>query len=146
MEVEEEQVPRVKYEFLNREEIIATNALCLGCVRQCSPIHHSHPSTTMWPLSDKSYTTTVAAKQSARTTAIDAVSGNVKTAAENLQIYMQQARFLSHHYANSFNLSTASQIVSAIEQGRWTARQVVEAFIARAIVAHAETNCLTESK
>lgn len=42
-----------------------------------------------------------------------------------------------HHY-------TATEIVSRIEKGEWTASQVIEAYIARASLAHAATNCLTE--
>ncbi|KIY44165.1 amidase [Fistulina hepatica ATCC 64428] len=40
--------------------------------------------------------------------------------------------------------ATASQIVSNIENGRWTASQVVETFIRRAAQAQAFTNCITE--
>lgn len=40
--------------------------------------------------------------------------------------------------------ATASEIVSSIKTGKWTASQVLEAFIARAVLAHAKTNCLTE--
>ncbi|KAL0953568.1 hypothetical protein HGRIS_004786 [Hohenbuehelia grisea] len=40
--------------------------------------------------------------------------------------------------------ATASDIVSNIEKGEWTASEVVEAYIARAALAHAATNCLTE--
>ncbi|KAG7093651.1 hypothetical protein E1B28_007313 [Marasmius oreades] len=36
------------------------------------------------------------------------------------------------------------EIVSRIQSGEWTAVQVVEAYIARAAVAHAQTNCGTE--
>jgi hypothetical protein len=38
----------------------------------------------------------------------------------------------------------AHEIVSRIEKGDWTARQVTEAYIAQAIEAHRATNCLTE--
>jgi amidase len=38
----------------------------------------------------------------------------------------------------------ATEIVSRIEKGEWTATQVVEAYIARAAFAQATTNCLTE--
>ncbi|KAJ6618267.1 amidase [Mycena sp. CBHHK59/15] len=40
--------------------------------------------------------------------------------------------------------ATASEIVAHIERSEWTAAQVVEAYIARAAVAHRTTNCLTE--
>ncbi|KIK55153.1 hypothetical protein GYMLUDRAFT_48114 [Collybiopsis luxurians FD-317 M1] len=38
----------------------------------------------------------------------------------------------------------AHEIVSQIEKGEWTARQVVEAYIAQAVAAHRATNCVTE--
>ena len=47
-------------------------------------------------------------------------------------------------YTNSSYL--ASEIVSNIGNGRWTASQVVDAYIARAAYAHQSTNCLTEGK
>lgn len=40
----------------------------------------------------------------------------------------------------------ASEIVKNIENGQWTASQVVEAYIARAAFTHQFTNCLTEGK
>ncbi|PPQ65493.1 hypothetical protein CVT26_000133 [Gymnopilus dilepis] len=40
--------------------------------------------------------------------------------------------------------ATAPEIVTRIQQGEWTATQVLEAYIARAAYAHAKTNCLTE--
>jgi hypothetical protein len=39
---------------------------------------------------------------------------------------------------------SASEIVNNIENGQWTASQVVDAYIARAAFAHQRTNCLTE--
>ena len=41
-------------------------------------------------------------------------------------------------------IPTASEIVSRIEKGEWTASRVLEAYIARAAIAHERTNCLTE--
>ncbi|KAJ7693428.1 amidase [Mycena rosella] len=43
-----------------------------------------------------------------------------------------------------FIRSTAQEIVTNIERGVWTASQVLEAFIAQSLVAHAATNCITE--
>ncbi|EAU90346.2 general amidase [Coprinopsis cinerea okayama7 len=40
--------------------------------------------------------------------------------------------------------ATASEIVSRIQKGEWTASRVLEAYIARALVAQSKTNCLTE--
>ncbi|KAJ7105750.1 amidase [Mycena crocata] len=44
----------------------------------------------------------------------------------------------------AFLKATASEIVTHIERGEWTALQVVKAFISRAALAHAATNCVTE--
>ena len=38
----------------------------------------------------------------------------------------------------------ASEIMTRIESGEWTASEVLEAYIARAAFAHSRTNCLTE--
>ncbi|KAJ7273340.1 amidase [Mycena rebaudengoi] len=40
--------------------------------------------------------------------------------------------------------ATASEIVRRIERGEWTASKVIEAYIARAAMAHQATNCITE--
>jgi len=40
--------------------------------------------------------------------------------------------------------SSASQIVSHIRKGEWTASEVLEAYISRAALAQENTNCLTE--
>ena len=40
----------------------------------------------------------------------------------------------------------ATEIVNRIEKREWTASQVVDAYIARAALAHQRTNCLTEGK
>ncbi|KAH7904118.1 amidase signature domain-containing protein [Hygrophoropsis aurantiaca] len=40
--------------------------------------------------------------------------------------------------------ATAEQIVNRISVGEWTASQVLEAYLARARLAQAETNCITE--
>ncbi|KAG6845501.1 hypothetical protein H0H87_008398 [Tephrocybe sp. NHM501043] len=41
--------------------------------------------------------------------------------------------------------ATATEIVARIQKGEWTASQVVDAYIAKAVQAHAVTNCLTEA-
>ncbi|KAJ7591264.1 amidase [Mycena floridula] len=41
-------------------------------------------------------------------------------------------------------LATGPQIVQHIQDGHWTASQVLEAYIAKAIAAHVTTNCITE--
>ncbi|KXN86624.1 Fatty acid amide hydrolase 1 [Leucoagaricus sp. SymC.cos] len=43
-----------------------------------------------------------------------------------------------------FIKATATEIVSRIKRGEWTATQVLEAYITRAKVAQDQTNCLTE--
>ncbi|KAJ8588246.1 amidase signature enzyme [Rhizopogon salebrosus TDB-379] len=50
------------------------------------------------------------------------------------------------HLANDavYTTATASEIVQRIATGEWTASQVLEAYIARAAIAQAETNCITE--
>ena len=40
----------------------------------------------------------------------------------------------------------ASDIVRNIREGRWTASEVLEAYIAQAVKAQATTNCLTEGE
>lgn len=44
------------------------------------------------------------------------------------------------------NRCLAHEIVSRIEKGDWTAREVVEAYISQAAKAHIATNCLTEGE
>ena len=46
--------------------------------------------------------------------------------------------------ALTFGNDTASEIVQHISSGEWTASQVLEAYLARATLAHDLTNCLTE--
>ncbi|OAX39499.1 amidase signature enzyme [Rhizopogon vinicolor AM-OR11-026] len=43
-----------------------------------------------------------------------------------------------------YSTATASEIVQMIAKGEWTASQVLEGYIARAAIAQAETNCVTE--
>jgi len=84
----------------------------------------------MWPFSDNSWKTVAAEKQAQREKLISAITatGKVEVSAEHNEILR----------------STASDIVAAIEQKKWTAKQVVSAFIARAAVAQKVTNCYTE--
>ncbi|KAF8347951.1 amidase signature domain-containing protein [Amanita rubescens] len=46
--------------------------------------------------------------------------------------------------AIEYTHSSASQIVSHIQKGEWTASEVLEAYISRATLAQENTNCLTE--
>ncbi|KAF8135201.1 amidase signature domain-containing protein [Boletus edulis] len=43
-----------------------------------------------------------------------------------------------------FLQATASEIVENIASGKWTASQVLDAYMARAVVSQAKTNCITE--
>lgn len=43
-------------------------------------------------------------------------------------------------------VAVASDIVANIEQGKWTASEVLEAYIQASVRAQEVTNCLTESK
>ncbi|KAF8892088.1 amidase [Infundibulicybe gibba] len=79
----------------------------------------------MWPFSSSSYLAVVNAKRAQRTDALSAAPPPPKDSSEFLK-------------------ATASEIVSRISKGEWTASQVVDAFIAQAANAHAATNCLTE--
>ncbi|KAG9316056.1 amidase signature domain-containing protein [Chiua virens] len=45
---------------------------------------------------------------------------------------------------DAFLRATATEIVESIAAGEWTASQVLEAYMARAAVAQAKTNCITE--
>ncbi|KAI0917508.1 hypothetical protein AcV5_007991 [Taiwanofungus camphoratus] len=45
---------------------------------------------------------------------------------------------------SDFLRATASEIVHRIGMGQWTASEVLEAYITRAVVAQQTTNCLTE--
>ncbi|KAF8239357.1 amidase [Tricholoma matsutake] len=77
----------------------------------------------MWPFSS-SYLTVVNSKRAERTHALTSASPSLET--------------------NQFLKATATEIVSRIEKGEWTATQVIEAYIARAAFAQTVTNCLTE--
>ena len=45
-----------------------------------------------------------------------------------------------------FSHFTAKEIVDHISKGEWTASEVLEAYIARAVLAQDLTNCLTEGR
>lgn len=47
---------------------------------------------------------------------------------------------------NDYTRADATTIVKKIQSREWTATSVTQAFIQRAILAHGETNCLTESE
>ena len=40
----------------------------------------------------------------------------------------------------------AAEIVEHIAAGKWTASQVLDAYMARAVVSQAKTNCITEGQ
>ncbi|EKM81874.1 hypothetical protein AGABI1DRAFT_112104 [Agaricus bisporus var. burnettii JB137-S8] len=78
----------------------------------------------MWPFGS-SYLTVVAQKCDQRFRALESAP----------QVTNEHRPFLH---------ATATEIVSRIKKGEWTASQVLEAYIAQAKVAHDQTNCLTE--
>ncbi|KAG6890091.1 hypothetical protein C0995_012040 [Termitomyces sp. Mi166 len=81
----------------------------------------------MWPFTS-SYLTIVEEKKAKQKEALKSIS---------------VPQDLSSEYDKFIN-ATATEIVTCIENGEWTASQVVEAYIFRAVQAHAATNCLTE--
>ncbi|EJF64237.1 amidase signature enzyme [Dichomitus squalens LYAD-421 SS1] len=80
----------------------------------------------MWPFSPV-YEQVSRRKQAARAEALAAVRG--EAFADATEQYIR---------------ATASEIVQRISQGEWTASQVLEAYLARAVLAQGLTNCLTE--
>ncbi|KAJ8095263.1 hypothetical protein PM082_010486 [Marasmius tenuissimus] len=80
----------------------------------------------MWPFSNSSYEVIVESKR-----------------AERERLVSLAPAFSSADHAK-FLRAGVKEIVSRIESGEWRAVQVVEAYIARAAVAHAQTNCATE--
>ncbi|KAF8661366.1 hypothetical protein AX16_001460 [Volvariella volvacea WC 439] len=81
-----------------------------------------------------SYLPVVQAKRAERTKAIEAVKALVSPA-EGKDLDLGDSEILR---------ATAVEIAKKIESEVWTAIQVVDAFIRRAILAHERTNCLTE--
>ncbi|KAF9453524.1 amidase signature enzyme [Macrolepiota fuliginosa MF-IS2] len=79
----------------------------------------------MWPFTP-SYLTVVQQKRDQRAHALDSAPST----------------FTEEHQL--FTKASATEIVSRIRGGEWTASQVLEAYIARAKMAHEHTNCLTE--
>jgi amidase len=79
----------------------------------------------MWPTSSH-YKSVIAAKRTQRQNLLDSAPA-----------------YLSSSHDTYLN-ATASQIVTRIGNGEWTASDVIEAYIARAAFAQATTNCVTE--
>ncbi|KAM5532354.1 hypothetical protein V8D89_013948 [Ganoderma adspersum] len=83
----------------------------------------------MWPFPTPSYVQVSKRKLAARVVAIGAPQDNLNSLPDGAEAYLR---------------ATASEIVQHISNGEWTASQVLEAYLARATLAHDLTNCLTE--
>jgi hypothetical protein len=53
---------------------------------------------------------------------------------------------LSERSGDTFLPFSAAEIVEHIAAGKWTASQVLDAYMARAVVSQAKTNCITEGQ
>lgn len=84
----------------------------------------------MWPFNSGGYKVLAEAKQKERDGALSAAPKFTGSVAEH----------------GAFLRATASEIVSRIERGEWTASQVVSAYIAQSVLAQQTTNCVTEGK
>lgn len=71
----------------------------------------------------------------------DATISSKRTAREAALAHASTYDALKH---DSFTSATATEIVQRISASEWTASQVLEAYIARAVEAQRRTNCLTE--
>ncbi|KAI0258706.1 amidase signature domain-containing protein [Gloeopeniophorella convolvens] len=82
----------------------------------------------MWPFgAPQSYYNTINSKRNQRADAISKAPAKFST--EKHQVYLN---------------ASATQIVTSIQVGTWTASDVLEAYLARAVQAQEATNCLTE--
>ena len=96
----------------------------------------------MWPLSS-SNEAVVTQKLHERSLALEFKSKEI-SANNQFLTATGGPTFLFSFIRCHLRLNTAHEIVSRIENGEWTALQVLEAYIARAALAHERTNCLTE--
>lgn len=101
----------------------------------------------MWPFKE-SNAGTIVAKRDERERAL-ATAG--APASSDLPSYFTASGGSSHYYLCIFAFSLmeslptqATDIVSRIAAGKWSASEVLEAYIARSVFAHSKTNCLTE--
>ncbi|KAH9888812.1 amidase signature enzyme [Cubamyces lactineus] len=85
----------------------------------------------MWPFSSHSYLDVARRKQTQRDDAIRVARADIP-----------QECFGAH--AEPYLRATAQEIVERISKGEWTASEVLDAYISRAIQAQDVTNCLTE--
>ncbi|KAH9890395.1 amidase signature domain-containing protein [Cubamyces lactineus] len=85
----------------------------------------------MWPFSSHSYLDVTCRKQTQRDDAIRVARADIP-----------QECFGAH--AEPYLRATAQDIVERISKGEWTASEVLDAYISRAIHAQDVTNCLTE--
>ena len=99
----------------------------------------------MWPFWSAPYEAIIQSKRASRDAAL-ATAGNF-VAAEHEQYLCATGTFSFLYLLKCSSSAThlsATEVVKRIEAGRWTATEVLEAYIARAADAHAQTNCLTE--
>ncbi|KZS94601.1 amidase signature enzyme [Sistotremastrum niveocremeum HHB9708] len=82
----------------------------------------------MWPFSDSSWKTVASQKTKER-------DARISKTVTSLDVFKGAEASLQ---------ATASEIVQGIQSGKWTAVEVVHAYIRRAAVAQEKTNCLTE--
>ncbi|KAI0629270.1 amidase signature enzyme [Trametes polyzona] len=80
----------------------------------------------MWPFPSTAYLDVARRKQARREDAL------------------RVARSLSGANAEPYLRATAKEIVQRIAKGEWTASEVLDAYLARAVLAQDTTNCLTE--
>ncbi|KAI0027805.1 amidase signature domain-containing protein [Vararia minispora EC-137] len=75
-------------------------------------------------------------------TSVDAAAVKAKLTERDAALWSATQPSSTEH--QPFLNATANEIVQHIEKGEWTASQVLEAYIARAVQAQQETRCLTE--
>ena len=101
----------------------------------------------MWPFSNPNVPV-ISEKRAQRSRALAGIPTDDASQkySEYLQATGKFSIFVSRLLLKLNGSISAPEIVTRIQQGEWTATQVLEAYIARAAYAHAKTNCLTESR
>lgn len=106
----------------------------------------------MWPSSDQGYLSLIDAKRAERTRLLsDASTITVSDEQSNAFLVATGTSYIAssgpmkplRNLTGDLGL-TAAQIVSKIKAGEWTASEVVDAYIKRAVLAQELTNCITE--
>ena len=99
----------------------------------------------MWPFTSNAWKTIGQAKRDERTKALQSAQEHQ----ESFVTYTKasgKARSRLPHGCMLRVTYAASEIVAHIEQGEWTASDVLEAYISRPIFSHERTNCITEGQ